>query len=486
MISWVISSVQSTTTSVYRQVGKKYAVNSTMNGSIIAQISGDSERILYYDYFHFVSYVYQNDPVSGTMYHLSTSFNIKGINETKNNSCNLCAALNNDGSVIVLGNTDVSFGSVGGAFIFKRNALGKYDQMQEIPFPGTNLTGEPTYFGTAIACNLDCSTLAIGAKRYKSGSVFTYRLQEDTYKFMGEIRVSNIPLNASFGTSVALNADGNYLLASASSPMSGKVYGFRFNGARWIQLDEINAPSMSIPNNSLNEFGFQLAMNHLGTIAVIGSLDSGAYVYGKSPTWQLKSAVKPNNFSATPGDYFGSAVSINGKGTLVAVSAPGTNNRTGESWVFAFNGVKLTQQGPAIIANDASNQSFQGYFNSLNEGGALLVVTSGFDDNIGAFTVYRRNNTKPVPRYCRPRKVSTFRRCTNLITRCSKFGIKMKFGLRCGRQRNGRAKIGTCQCDQYCGYPCKKACNNDPQCFWKNNVCYNAMDNTPGVPISVC
>jgi len=83
MISWVISSVQSTATSVYRQAGGKYSVNSTENGSIIAQISGDSERILNYDYFHFVCYVYQKVPVSGALYHLSTSFNIKGINETK-------------------------------------------------------------------------------------------------------------------------------------------------------------------------------------------------------------------------------------------------------------------------------------------------------------------------------------------------------------------------------------------------------------------
>lgn len=69
---------------------------------------------------------------------------------------------------------------------------------------------------------------------------------------------------------------------------------------------------------------------------------------------------------------------------------------------------------------------------------------------------------------CKPNKATNKAACTRLIKTCNTGGIVMKwFGAGC--TINGKkAQDGGCQCDGYCGFKCKSACNNSASklCVW--------------------
>lgn len=59
------------------------------------------------------------------------------------------------------------------------------------------------------------------------------------------------------------------------------------------------------------------------------------------------------------------------------------------------------------------------------------------------------------------------------------------------KRKNGKvikrkAGDGGCQCDQYCGYKCKRACNKDKQCYWQDGKCYNKETKELGAPMLEC
>ena len=102
-----------------------------------------------------------------------------------------------------------------------------------------------------------------------------------------------------------------------------------------------------------------------------------------------------------------------------------------------------------------------------------------------------------IPIACRPHNGLNFQKCKNRTRFCSQFGIKMKWNAVPCRSRKsvgrkhakllGGKKIRSgCQCDQYCGYSCPKACNSDSQCTWKNNQCYNVATGQPGQSFPIC
>ena len=88
---------------------------------------------------------------------------------------------------------------------------------------------------------------------------------------------------------------------------------------------------------------------------------------------------------------------------------------------------------------------------------------------------------------CAPKFGLNMKQCKKKIRKCGKKKIKMKFnGMPCVESVGMRSGKSGCQCDQYCGYPCKEACESDKQCYWENEACYNAKTKTIGIPMLFC
>jgi hypothetical protein len=84
-----------------------------------------------------------------------------------------------------------------------------------------------------------------------------------------------------------------------------------------------------------------------------------------------------------PGDYFGSAVSLSADGTVVAVGSPfdGDGTRTGKVTVFAYSLGTWTQQGTPLLGDGADDQF--GTAVSLSGSGTRLAVGAIGDDDGG-------------------------------------------------------------------------------------------------------
>jgi hypothetical protein len=94
---------------------------------------------------------------------------------------------------------------------------------------------------------------------------------------------------------------------------------------------------------------------------------------------------------------------------------------------------------------------------------------------------------------CLPRNAMNEDQCNLRIGHCAfhQNNVLMKWtGPGC-RGRNGKLlQDGGCQCDGYCGYKCKAACNSDPynMCAWNatRGVCTYKDGGADGFPMGVC
>ena len=231
-----------------------------------------------------------------------------------------------------------------------------------------------------------------------------------------------------------------------------------------------------------SNFGFSLAINQAGDIAVIGSY-FGAWIYKKSGnSWNLVKSLRPNDLVLSFEDQYGYAVAINDVGDVVAVNADTTN--LGTTWVFSYNGKDWVQDGSRLNSKDSSI-FFVGYKLSMSSDGSILVATANSDTS-GAFVVFQRSQTTTgvsVPE-CLPKPKANVKECKKMIKICGKkHHIKLKW---IKQACPGLSDESGCQCDQFCGYSCVQACESDQQCYWTNNQCYNKLTNLPGQPIQTC
>jgi len=84
---------------------------------------------------------------------------------------------------------------------------------------------------------------------------------------------------------------------------------------------------------------------------------------------------------------------------------------------------------------------------------------------------------------CKPILKTNAKVCEKKIAACALLGIEMKYsGVTCPK----KGKSG-CQCMNYCGYPCKKACNADKSCKWvPGSGCTFLSTGEVGGPVPIC
>jgi hypothetical protein len=233
------------------------------------------------------------------------------------------------------------------------------------------------YFGASISLSQDGSLLAVGAVGEDSkdatakddvitidgvdyaldnGGVYIFARGADKWVEQTKLKPSYIQWKQQFGASVALSADGSTLAVGTPGD--------------WTKAGGINPNGSTYDPKELSAYG------------------SGAtYIFTKSgATWTQEAYVKPA--VVTAGYQFGSAVSLSGNGSILAVGswiessqATGINGdqldttatNAGAAYVFTRNGTTWAQKSYVKAPNTNAQDRF-GHFLKLDDSGESLLV----------------------------------------------------------------------------------------------------------------
>lgn len=295
-------------------------------------------------------------------------------------------SLSADGNVLAIG------GGPGTVTLFRRSDRGWNQEAL--------LRGSPdSAFGVAVALSADGRTLAVGDTRQESsggfsltGAVSVFRDVAGTWAQEAFLEPSNgaaVGYAASnVGFSVTLNADGTTLAVGAPSgrnDASGDVFVFGRRTNFWTQDAALKAPVPS-PGDafgwsvSLDARGTGLAVGAVGSKAIDGMPSGAVYVFQKKDAWTADTSLKVSNTR----DFFGTSVSLSANGTTLAIGAEGEDSNAGAVYVFRSTDTSWRQE--TRLEASRPNVTF-GNRVSLSANGSTLAAANWHD---GVVYVYQR------------------------------------------------------------------------------------------------
>lgn len=301
-------------------------------------------------------------------------------------------------------------------------------------------TGAGDGLGACLSLSADGTRLAVGAPREgssatgvdgdqandsapSSGAVYVFARTGASWAQEVYLKASNTQLGDTFGSAVALSADGLRLAVGAagedstaagidgdqsdnSALGSGAVYVFARTGTSWAQEAYVKASNAAAADSfgagavSLSADGLRLAVGAGGEDSSATGIDgdqgnnaaagSGAvYVFARSGTsWAQEAYVKASNSAA--GDNFGArGLSLSADGTRFAVGASSEDSaatgidgdqadnsapNSGAVYVFGWAGTHWAQEAYVKASNTGANDSFGDSAVSMSGDGAWLAV----------------------------------------------------------------------------------------------------------------
>jgi hypothetical protein len=342
---------------------------------------------------------------------------------------------------------DDSIPQAGAVYVFTRTGA-TWRQQAYIKASNTGEAGvgdelaDGDQFGFSIALSADGNTLAVGAiaedssaggvngnqidnSMISAGAVYLYTRTGEAWSQQAYLKPSTPDANDLFGYSVALNADGNTLAASAfdedgSSRMingpedkkgrgTGAIYVFTRKGGAWSQEAYLKASNAE----NGDSLGYAVAISDDGDTIAGGAADEdcltpgifagattvcgadqpqdnssgAAYVFVREGgKWSQQAFIKSSN----PGreDWFAARLALSGDGNTLAIGAQVENSGSksingrqddesaedaGALYFFTRKGGAWTQTAYVKAANAEAYAEF-GSSMALNRDGSLMAV----------------------------------------------------------------------------------------------------------------
>jgi len=302
---------------------------------------------------------------------------------------------------------DESIRQAGAVYVFTRTGSNwsqqAYIKASNTGRPGEgDMPGDGDQFGYAVALSGDGNTLAVGAiaedsaaqqingdqtddSQATAGAVYVYSRSGTAWAQQAYVKGSHVETGDMFGFAVALNYDGNTLVASAFDERgsgrginvphdnrangSGALYVFTRRGGAWSQDAYIKGSK----TEATDQLGYSVAISDDGNTIASGAGDEdcltpginppgcdndspplgaaniwvgAAYVFvrtgvGASAVWSEQAFIKANN--ARPYNSFGVKLALSGDGNTLAVA----------SYVedYAARGIGPPQPQPFLIVD---------------------------------------------------------------------------------------------------------------------------------------
>ena len=255
-------------------------------------------------------------------------------------------AVSADGKTALVGGPDDNNGR-GAVWVFEWSGSGWAQQ-------GGKLTAgakasSTTSFGWSVALSGDGKTALVGAPDYGSGgAAFVFKRSGFTWKLSTMLTGGGESGAGYFGGSVALSADGKTALIGGPHDLEGDGAAWVFirSGSGWKQqAGKLTGGRATVDAN----FGDSVALSANGNTALIGGLDNNnsagaAWVFTRSGSnWAQQAKL-------TGTGAFGFSVALSGDGNTALIT--GVNANAG--WAFTRSGKKWTQQNPTLAASGAT------------------------------------------------------------------------------------------------------------------------------------
>jgi FG-GAP repeat len=285
---------------------------------------------------------------------------------------------------------------------------------QETTLNASNASGPFDDFGYAVALSADGDTALIGdpTQNEETGAAYVFSGSGSTWTQQAQLTGSDEMQGWSFGASLALSASGQTAIVGAPAPGAGSAYVFADSGSTWTQQSELTPDDAEVKSFD-GWFGNAVALDSEGNVALVGAPwaeeDLGAvYAFGgESSNWgQLGEFVLAN---ATPYDYFGDAVALNGEGNVALIGrydpgvdffrvpAPSPRTPTGTKPPGTTSSNTLTpsssltsngtpgSSSPGVVADLAQlggERSAPAAFRAAPHGASVIAATSRYGANV--------------------------------------------------------------------------------------------------------
>ena len=341
---------------------------------------------------------------------ISTSWETQEIiGNNKDDKFGYSVSLNNIGNNIAIGAPNWHSYNTGYVEVYKSNNT-TWENEQKIS--GVK-NGDK--FGYSVSLSNNGNRLAIGATgptlSTYPGEVNIYK-KNNTTTWEWEQKISGVNNGDHFGLSVSLSNNGNRLAIGAPNynNVSGIVSVYNYNGSNYEKisnniLDDINSKN-EVKTVRLSGDGEILAVSTPTSTSNITTL----YNSGLVKLYYSLSKIKNNwdqvglqiDGTSVNGEKFGSSISLNKDGTILAVGAPLSDNKRG--YVYTYELINNSWEKLEDISGD-EHEDYFGYSVSLNDNGYKLAVGApgpppGNNQTIlgkvGYVNIYNKNNKKWV------------------------------------------------------------------------------------------
>ena len=249
------------------------------------------------------------------------------------------------------------------------------------------IIGQPdANFGVTNILNQDGSRILVGGPSYTSntGVVEVYRLVSNAWTKMGS-SLSGSAAGDYFGKWAQISGSGN-IIAVGSPGADGagtdrgnvKIYEWNSGSSVWAQK---GSTILGASDSDAIGDRFGLSISNSGLILAIASNTSSSNTgYVKVYQWNSGSsdwAQLGNTFTGDAGSRFGSSVSLNKDGTVLAIGAFSNDDNgidTGQTKVYLWNGVSWAQRGSDI--DGTTDYDYSGHDVRVNADGTRLIIAS--------------------------------------------------------------------------------------------------------------
>ena len=300
-------------------------------------------------------------------------------------------------------------GGSGAAYIYTHNG----NIWTQSAYIKASDTASGDWFGTSVELSGDGNILAVGAPGHSveiegitvsfSGAVYVFSNTTTTWIQQAYIVPTDINAAGYFGSSVALDEDGDVLAIYSSGPDA--IYLLQRSGDDWSDWAELDSDGIFTGALSLSDDGTVLAVGAVNDSSGATGIDgdstdtsaskSGAvYVFATDGSdWMQQAYIKASN--AEKNDRFGVSLSLSSDGTFLAVGASaessvatGVNgdqydnseSSCGAVYMFARQNDAWTQTSYIKPSNSSSGvEYFGGSIALSSDAGTLAVGATGED-----------------------------------------------------------------------------------------------------------
>lgn len=246
---------------------------------------------------------------------------------------------------------------------------------------GSDITSTDGSFGSKVALSANGTRMVVGAQGTTNGTTRVYERTGTTWAQLGGDIVGEAAGDQA-GTSVDINAAGTRIaigayLADGATVNSGHVRVYDLVGTTWTQVgSDIDGDGASWG------LGYSVALSASGNRLVAGAPIVGGS-NGKAKVMELVGGAWTQVGNVlTANNEYGSAVDISSDGTTIAVGAPSASgsSRAGTVQVYRLTGATWTQLGNTLQGVQIADTFGTGL--SLTASGARIAVAAP-DDTLG-------------------------------------------------------------------------------------------------------